>query len=339
MYLTNWQNKHPFRDILKGLRHSMDNPVLLTIITIVIWSFGQYIGRLISLGSPYLMLALSSLATCAFFLVYFFVIQRQSFAKFLANVKPEYFFFGLFGYAIYQYASNQCFLAFNNGSEPTILNYTWPLFTILFAYIFFPINRKHTASVHLVELGGIFIGFFSIILLATQGHIQSTSFASIQGLAWGLFAGASYGLFSAYSGSVTKERQGAFLLASIVASMLVLFVRAAPDMKYIASLTWTDIGIILISGIVISGVADLAWTSANRIAHERHISITKIASLIFLLPLLSITVIAIFLHEWNILAHWYVAISLLAIALSSYLCQRSEIVAHYISVVYKRRNL
>ncbi len=305
----------------------MNNPKTLAIITILIWSFGQYFGRLISLGSAYLMLAITSFWNLSFFLLYFIVIRRQTVRQITSFLKPAYFFFGLFGFAIYQYTSNECFRAFGNGSEPTILNYTWPLFTVLFTYVFFPLRAKKTIITHIIETVGILVGFFSIIILATNGNIQSLTLNNIVGILWGVASGASYGLFSAYSSTVPKERQGAFLLASISTSFLFLLIRTIPDLHLLNTLSFTDMIITLISGVVIGGIADITWTSANRLAKVQKVSITKVASMMFFLPVFAILVIAVFLHEWQIVSQWYFVASFISIFASSYICQKSEYIA------------
>lgn len=305
----------------------MNNPKTLAIITIIIWSFGQYFGRLISLGSAYLMLAVTSFWNLSFFLFYFIVIRRQTIKQIITLSKPVYFLFGLFGFAIYQYTSNECFRAFGNGSEPTILNYTWPLFTVLFTYLFFPLRMKKSMIVHLIESIGILIGFFSIVLLGTNGNIQSLILTNTTGILWGIASGASYGLFSAYSSSVPKERQGAFLLASISTSFLFLLIRAIPDLHLLNLLSFKDILITLISGVIIGGVADITWTSANRLAKVQKVSITKVASLMFFLPIFAVLVIAILLNEWQIVSKWSFLASFISIMASSYICQKSESIA------------
>ncbi len=59
-------------------------------------------------------------------------------------------------------------------------------------------------------------------LVATGGDLVRLQVANLRGLAWGLFAGAAYGLFGAYSSTVSGDEHSAFLLASILASCLLI---------------------------------------------------------------------------------------------------------------------
>src|SRR6266480_7385679 len=104
----------------------MNNPKVLVLLTILFWSFGSLLTRLISIDSQLLSLTVLFFFTFVFFFIYFLVQYRGHFFASLKKIKRNYFFFGIFGYFFYYLGLVQSFHLYNNGSETTILNYTFP---------------------------------------------------------------------------------------------------------------------------------------------------------------------------------------------------------------------
>lgn len=314
----------------------MRDPRLLTGLTILIWSFGQYVGRLISLRSAYLLLTISMVFALTCFVLYAVIFQHVSPSKLFRGIKKEYLFVGFFGFALYQLGANFCFRAFNNASEPTILNYTWPLFTVLFTAIFSPLKSKRYKGVALIEHIGIFLGFISIVFLVTKGGNITSFVTNIPGLFWGLVSGASYGLFSAYSSTVSEKDHSTFLISAMVSSLVVLGVISLQELPLVSSITMKDLFVTAINGLIIQGIAGIMWTRANRMAKEQKVSISSVASMIYFLPLFALIVISVLLGENHIVVQGYFIVSLALIFFSSFLCQKSEYVA---SLLYGRKKI
>lgn len=306
----------------------MDNPKFLVISTITIWSFGAYLARLVSIKSQFLFLSISFSFTLITFLSYFSYLYRGSFYKRLRTTKIKYFFYGLFGYFIYWMGMIQSFRAFDSASETTILNYTWPIFTVIFTETLFRKESKKTVTHRLIESVGIALGFMSVIILATKGNIFSFDISNIKGILWGLLGGISYGVFSSFSSSVPKEEHKTFLLSSIFVSWLLMLFLGVSELHLIKTLHIKDILIVACLGFLLDGVGYILWTRANRIAYEQKVNISSLASLMFILPLLSLIIIAIFLKETQLFQSYFV-LSLLLILASSVLCQKSERISSF----------
>jgi len=281
------------------------------------WSWGSLVGRLIAVRSQYLLLALSTSGTLVTFAVYRWIGARQGGAW----LRGRYMLFGLLGYFLYMVALNRSFRAFDAASEPMVLNYTWPLFTVVFTRLLY--ERRSQPGVSGWEAAGVLLGLAAVVVLATRGDPRSLDLANVPGVLWGLGAGVSYGLFSAYSGSVSREEHGAFLFSAIAGSWILMAIASMTEAHLVATLTWRDVGISAVQGVLLNGVGYITWTRANRIVREHGLRIASVASLTFALPLLSAVWIALVLGERALLRPYF-ALSLLLIVASYVSCQHDE---------------
>lgn len=308
----------------------MKNPFLLAGLTIMLWSFGSYLARLISIKAEFVFLSISFAFSFLTLLVYALIESRSSFFGNLKNIPWIYFLIGPFGYFIYSIALNLSFREFNSASETTILNYTWPVFTVIFTQAVFKGIKSATPGVRLIEVLGVVFGFLSVFVLATNGNWADLSISNLKGLLWGLLAGASYGFFSAYSSTVPKEKQSIFLLVSVTLSLVLMGLVSIPELTHPRTFTITDILVVFFLGCVLNGVGYITWTRANRVAREKDINISSVASLMFILPILSLLIIAILLGETTLFEPYFI-LSLILVFLSMVLCQRSSALDKYIT--------
>lgn len=309
----------------------MTDPRLLAAVTVLLWSFGSTVARLISMRSQALYLALSFSFTLVTFALYFWRQRRAMGSPPPRHWRPEFAFWGLFGYFFYITCFNRSFRAFDSASETVILNYTWPLFTVVFTRLFARARASgHDAegpsSATWVEALGIGLGFLSVVLVATQGHLAALGrLANLRGTLWGLGAGVSYGIFGAYSSRVPREEHANFLLTAIAASWVLMAAASIPEGSLLASLSAFDIALVALSGCLLNGVGYITWTRANRLARERGMSVSVIASLTLLLPLLNLFWVSLLLGESAILRPYFAA-SLALIVASCLLCQNAAAV-------------
>lgn len=307
----------------------MNKPYVLAIITILFWGFGSFLSRLMSMKSEFILLSIAYVFTLITMLTYFLYEHKGNFLGLFKNLTIKDILFGPFGYFLYSVGLMQSFRAFNSASETAILNYTWPVFTVIFSETLFQTQAKKSRLFHLVEGMGIFCGLLAVMILATKGNITTLDFLNIKGVGWGLLSGISYGIFSAYSGTVTKERQGGFLLSSIITSLVLMMLFSIKEISLISTFTFQDLLIVFILGSLLNGVGYITWTTANRIAREEEINISSIASLMFILPILSLTIIAIFLKETE-LFEVYFLVSLIFVVTSSILCQKAQDIVDFL---------
>lgn len=313
----------------------MNNPKTLVLLTILFWSFGALLTRIISIKSQLLSLNLLFFFTFLFFLFYVYLQHRKDFFNEIKKIKPQYLLFGLFGYFFYYLGLVQSFHLYNTASETTILNYTFPIFTVIFTEIFFKKRKSENYGVKLIEFTGVLLGFFAVFILATKGNMTSLQSTNLPALLWGLNAGIAYGIFSAYSSSVPKQQQTLFLLAAIFSSWILSVLISVPELKDLSSLTLNDYFVSGLLAILVNGFGFIVWTRANRIAIEKNISIASLASLLFALPFLSLSIVSIFLSE-SYLFEPYFMICLIILTLSGIFCQKAELLATKIKSYRKK---
>ena len=309
-----------------GVRMSlMNNPKVLAIVTLVLWSFFIPFVKLISIKSQYLFVTISFIFTTLTFLIGLFITQKGSVKKQIRTVKFRVFLIGLSGYFIYYIGLIQCLREFSSTSGSSVLNYTWPIFTVIFTELVF--SRKSKGLWHrLIETIGLLLGCTSVLILATNGDILALDFPNIKGLLWGLVAGSSYGFFSAYFSRVPKESRVAFLLVSVAVSLLFMLPFGLNELHSLGAITWKDLGAIVIVGVVFDGVGYFLWTSANRTAEEKDVGISAVVSIILFLPLSSVILVSIFYQETELFQSYFVVVLALLVA-GSLLCNQAKKIA------------
>lgn len=307
----------------------MSNPKYLVIATILLWSLGPLLTRLISLSSQLLSLDILFFFTLVFFLIVTILHYKSTFPAKLKRITFAFLFFGLFGYFFYYLGLVQSFHFFNSASEPAILNYTFPLFTVLFTEIWFGRKLKRKKEIRMIEYSGVLVGFLAVIVLATKGDIVGLQITNVPAIVWGLSAGIAYAVFSVYSSTVKTEDHDIFLLAGIFSSLIFAVIISVSEIHAIQQVTQTAFLANAVLALVINGFGYLAWTRANRLAKEKNISISSVASLLFILPVLGLIIVSLTLHETALLQPYFL-ISLGGIILSSLFCQKSAAIVSFI---------
>jgi drug/metabolite transporter (DMT)-like permease len=310
----------------------MNDPRLLAIATVVLWSFFTPFVKLISVKSQFLFVNLCFALTALTFFIPLFAARGRALFRSLAGMNRWYLFFGLFGYFVYWMGLNQCFREFSSASGSTVLNYTWPIFTVFFTELIFRRSRK-TFLQRVVEIAGVTLGFAAVYVLASGGKVTAFDFTHFAGLLWGLLAGAAYGFFSAYSSTVPKEAQGLFLLTSAAVSFLAMLPFGLTEIDLIAEMRWTDWGAVFLIGAVFDGGGYFLWTAANRAARDRGVDISAVGSIVFFLPFFSVILISIFYKETELLQPYFAAVMVLLIA-GSFLCQRTRSIAERLRKIF-----
>ena len=188
-------------------------------------------------------------------------------------------FLGLFLYsALYYYGIDQL-----TSSEACILNYLWPLMTVIFSGIL--LHEPMTAK----KIVSMLLSFLGIVILSLGGEHGSGNAAL--GILACILAAACYGLFS-----VLNKKEGMdqgltmmviWLTTSLCAALCSLF---GKPWVPVHGLSWA--GLIWI-GVFLNAVAYLLWA----LAINGTDSTAAIANLAYLVPLLSMILSILFLHE------------------------------------------
>ena len=313
----------------------LNNPRFYALATVALWTFFTPLVKLVSIKSQFLFITLSFSFTFLTFLIALCFIHGRGLWDRLRAMRGRHLFFGLFGYFVYWQGLIQCFREFSSASGSTVLNYTWPIFTVLFTEIIFRRTSKPRLF-RLVEWFGIFLGFASVFVLATKGDVFSFEFTHLKGLLWGLLAGGSYGFFSAYSGTIPKESHGSFLLVSAGVSVLAMLPFGLTEAHLLHTITIRDMVIVAVLGSVFDGMGYFLWTAANRTAREQGVDISAVGSIVFFLPLLSVVGISLIFGEHELLKPYF-AVTLVLLISGSVLCQRTGKVSAWILERFSRR--
>ena len=150
-----------------------------------------------------------------------------------------------------------------------------------------------------------------------------------EGLLWGLLAGTLYGFFSGYSSTVPGDSHSVFLLSAIGASLLAMLPLAWTERHLLGSLPPGAYLAAVGQGCLMNGMGYFLWTSALREARQQGMAVASITSLIFFLPLTSLTVISVAFRDTEVLRPYFLGTLLLLLG-GLGLCQWTDRIVGWI---------
>lgn len=171
-----------------------------------------------------------------------------------------------------------------SAQEAYIINYTWPVWLILFTII---LTKDKLQMKNILSLSISFIGLFIII---TKGNILSFSLENSLGYIFALLSAICYALFSAIGKKEQKDPINAmffyFLFSSIYAFIPLMMYSELPalSIKESTAITWL--------GLFSCALGFLFWFKALH-----HGNTSELVNIVFLTPFLSIFFIYIFIVE------------------------------------------
>ncbi len=187
---------------------------------------------------------------------------------------------GVFGYHLAYFGGLQFLMA----QEATILNYLWPLTTMLFAVVL--LSERWT----LVKSAAVVLSLAGAWIVISKGDVFAFSFNSPLGIGLSLLAALLYGLFSVLAKRTTYDTTLSMFVycasACVLAlgSMLAFSSFSIPSTSELAGTFW-------LGGVSI-GVGFWTWFLALRAGDT-----IKIANMAFVSPFLSLVFIFILLGE------------------------------------------
>lgn len=281
----------------------MGNPRFLALLTVLFWSFSSALARAFTFSSPYLLFCLSFMFALPVYVLYAKKVYGSDFFEKIKKIPFKYFLIGLLGYYAIWVGNTESFLAYQTASETTVLNYTWLIFTVLFTQLFFQRKKALTTDTLTSNLG-ILLCFVSVYILAVEGNVASFDLSNTKGLLWGLGGGMAYGLFSAYSSVVPEKKLPAFLIAAIISSLIAMtgtaYFRSDGLLNELYGLSLSDWLLAAAMGLLVDAMGYIMWTRSLQMARIKKVSISKIASLIFILPILSLIIVSVIYNEYKI---------------------------------------
>lgn len=170
------------------------------------------------------------------------------------------------------------------GLEVLALQYTWPIFIVLFSILL--LRERLTRNILLATL----MGFVGVLIVLTKGNITQVYLGNVTTDLLVLLAAAVFGLFSVLSKKVNFEPYTATTL--FFASATVFSFIAMKALSTLVVPTASSMTPLLINGVFINGISYILWLKALSFAKA-----SFVAQFVFLTPVLAALLIVVFFHE------------------------------------------
>ena len=254
-------------------------------LTVLFWGSTAAVAKLLlrDLNNLQLLLYISLIATVCLFIIVIFqdkidIIKKYNFRDYRHFAIMG--FIGIFLYHILLFAG----LTFAPAHEAFIVNYTWPIWVVIFASIIL----KEKISVK--KIFAIVIGFIGVYIVVTKGDFFSFSAINIKGDMFALAGAVSYGIFSVIGKKNHREVVTSMMFyygfSFIYCLIATLIFSSIPTLKF-----YEIIGIIWL-GVFAGGLAFVFWFIALR-----HRDTAEMSNIVFLTPFISLIYIYILIGE------------------------------------------
>ncbi len=254
-------------------------------ISIFLWSTTATVTKLLlgSLNSMQIMLASSLFA----FVFLFFVTFAKGTLKELKTYKLRDYIqisiigtIGIFLYHLFLYLG----IDRMNASQAFIINYLWPIMTVVFACILLKEKMTFRKSI------AILLSFLGVVVVTANGNLFQMEKNSITGAFYCIVAALSYGLFSVLNKQKSYDKYLSMMLYYFVSAIIsFLYILITRDW-FVLSVGQT-IGMIWI-GIFTTATAFTTWALALAKGDT-----AKISNLAYITPFLSLVWTWVILKE------------------------------------------
>ena len=263
----------------------MRKEYIYAIISVLLWSTTATVSKLLlgSLDSMQILL-LSSLFSFLFLLI---INCFNGSIKEIKKYKPKDYLIifalgviGIFLYDLFFYLGINAMQA----SQAFIINYLWPIMTVLFACII--LKEKFTIR----KIIAIIISFIGVIIVSSNGNLLSIEKSSLMGTIYCLLAALLYGLFSALNKKQNYNKYTSMMLFYFNSTIISLIYVIATKRFFVPELSQT-LGLLWI-GIFTSAVAYTSWALALAKGDT-----ARISNIAYLTPFISLVWTGIVLKE------------------------------------------
>ena len=261
----------------------MKKEYIYAAISILLWSTTATVIKLLlnSLNSMQI-LAISSFF--AFLVLFIYNIIKNNLKDLKTYRIKDYIqiaiigIFGTFLYNLFLYLGTNKLLA----SQAFIINYLWPIMTVLFACII--LKEKVTIR----KIIAILLSFIGVIIVTADGNLLNINNNTIIGAIFCILAAISYGLFSVLNKYKNYNKFTSMMLyyfVSFIISLIYLVIsKELKNIEFNIGLLWT--------GIFTSAIAFTSWA----LALEKGDTV-KISNLAYITPFLSLVWTSLILKE------------------------------------------
>lgn len=166
------------------------------------------------------------------------------------------------------------------GQEAFVVNYTWPIWTVIFAAIFIKEDLNARKILALV------ISFVGVAVVITRGSGFSIEGDTLYGNSLAMLAAMSYGAFSVLTKKYGYERVTSTMIYYAFSFVYVAVYLAVTPQQLTLPTQGEWVGLLWL-GVFTSGIAFVLWQTALK-----HGDVTKMANIIFITPFLSLIYLA-----------------------------------------------
>lgn len=281
------------------------NYLIYAFLCVLIWSFIPIVSRFGQNGLDSFqflfwsnLISAISVICVALFSGYrpakLFILSRKTLSKVFVLGFLDCLFYLLlyYGYSI------------ENGIAVLVIQYSWPLIIILLSVI---LLKDRLAGRQIV---GVIIGFIAVIITFTKGHLTQLQVENPIALLL-VFSGAfCFALMSVFSRrySIDPYISTVWLFIFSTLTSLVLLLMFSKMKLPSEGAFWPT----MINGILINGVSYILWFKAMNTGHS-----AKIASIVFLSPVLSVLWLVMILSDPFEIAY---IVGILLVIISGVLC-------------------
>ena len=263
----------------------MKKEYICAIISVLLWSTTATVSKLLlgSLDSMQILLV-SSLFSFIFLLI---INCINGSIKEIKKYKTKDYLIifalgviGIFLYDLFFYLGINAMQA----SQAFIINYLWPIMTVLFACII--LKEKFTIR----KIIAIIISFIGVIIVSSNGNLLSIEKSSLMGTIYCLLAALLYGLFSVLNKKQNYNKYTSMMLFYFNSTIISLIYVIATKRFFVPELSQT-LGLLWI-GIFTSAVAYTSWALALAKGDT-----ARISNIAYLTPFISLVWTGIVLKE------------------------------------------
>ncbi len=266
-------------------KNSKIKAVGYTLSCIVLWAFIPVVSKFgqSTLDNVQFLFWSSALSLVVVFLAAVFAGKISTMKEYSPKRILNALFLGFLGAFLY-YLLLYYGYAHAQGLEVLALQYTWPIFIVLFSTIFLK-ERPTTRTIIALVLG-----FLGVVIVLTKGRFQALEFGSLGADVIVLIAASVFGLFSVLSKKSKNEAFSAtvyFFISATAFSALTMFLTshfAIPQ-----GTAWLPI---VINGALINGLSYVLWLQALKYGDA-----SFVAPFVFLTPVVAALLIVLFFRE------------------------------------------
>ncbi len=266
-------------------KNSKMKAICYTLSCILLWAFIPVVSKFgqSTLDNVQFLFWSSALSLVIVFLAAVFAGKISSMKAYSPKRILHALFLGFLGTFLYYLLLYHGY-AHAQGLEVLALQYTWPIFIVLFSVVFLKERPNARTIVALI------LGFLGVLIVLTKGRIKTLEFSNLGADFIVLIAASVFGLFSVLSKKSNNEAYSATVYFFISATVFSAFTMLLTSHFAIPQgMAWLPI---LVNGALINGLSYVLWLQALK-----HGKASFVAPFVFLTPVIAALLIALFFQE------------------------------------------